>query len=79
MPDLPAHIEEALNNLESPFATPDEKGKADAKLRAILEAAQVCTRGYEPTCHGVCVFCGREDCKPDCPHRKLKEAMSADD
>lgn len=88
MPDLPAHITqliEAQEYLDKECG--DSHTPSAAKLRAILEAAQNMAEATAPyrTDSGECGFCGNDPsddpdfgCDPDCPHRKLKEAMSDD-
>lgn len=81
MPDLPAHITqliEAQEYLDKECG--DSHTPSAAKLRAILEAAHEVTQ-QRPTRFGNCGNCGSDlvngGCKPDCPHRKLKEAMQS--
>lgn len=80
MTDLPAHIEELLESYDAEVMT-GLGNDSSAKLRAILEKAWEVAQQeapFGPDC-GACLWCGEDilyDCKPDCPHRKLKEVMS---
>jgi len=81
---LPDHLRTILAQHAGPglsIISADEKRRAAEKLRAILSAAvevaeESAPTNLHPLSGGGCMWCDGFRCTPDCPHRRLKEALT---